>query len=156
MRKTKKAALNIAPIITGLLFLIIVVGGAAVLIWPNLSLNETTETQTDTTSDETNNPDTAEIVFESVANSPYDWFYEVEDEEVASVSERLTINEQAYLEDSKLTIKYYIKGKNTGKTKITFMLRDKSGEDLTAVETRTYNLIVDTALNVTAEEIKAN
>ena len=58
MRKTKKAALNIAPIITGLLFLIIVVGGAAVLIWPNLSLNETSETQTDTTSDETNNPDT--------------------------------------------------------------------------------------------------
>ena len=43
MRKTKKAALNIAPIITGLLFLIIVVGGAAVLIWPNLSLNETSE-----------------------------------------------------------------------------------------------------------------
>ena len=156
MRRTKKAAIDIAPVITGLLFLIVIIGSVAVLIWPNLGFDESAESHLETTSNEPGEPSLAEIIFESSAAFPYDWDYTIDDEKIATVTDRLTVNEEAYLEDSKLTIKYHIKGVNPGETKITFTYHDKTGIDTTAIKTRTYSLVVDAALNVTANEIAAD
>ncbi len=153
MRKTKKAAIKIAPYITGILLVLVIGGATLILLWPNIT-SDVPMSAPRASVDDDKTKDMVKITLGANGGVPYKWRYTISEPSVLEYFDLVSTNENPDMDGGPVILDYYFKPLTAGNATILFEYYDFAHDDATIEKTKEYYVEVKDDLTFEIKEVQ--
>lgn len=153
MRKTKKAAIKIAPYITGILFVLVIGGATLILLWPNITSDTPVPAPRGSVVDDKLDH-MVKVTLYTNGGVPQKWRYMISDPSVLEYYDMISYNEAPGEEGGPVRLEYYFNPLKEGSASILFEYYNFVDESEPVTKSVEHNVAVDSDLKFQVSEIQ--
>lgn len=153
MRKTKKAAIKIAPYITGALFVLVIGGATLILLWPNITSDTPVPAPRGSVIDNKLD-EMVKITVYTNGGVPQKWRYTISEPSALEYYDMISYNEAPGEEGGPVKLEYYFKPLKEGNVSVLFEYYNFVDDDQPVTKAVEYNVSIDKDLKFEVGEVQ--
>lgn len=152
MRKTKKAAIKIAPYITGILLVLVIGGATLILLWPNITSGDPILPPRASVEDDIKDS-MVKITLQTNGGVPDKWRYTISEPSALEYYDLVSIDEAPGEDGGPVTLEYYFKPLKAGEVMILFEYYNFVDDDQPVLKSIEYYVRIHDDLSFDVGEV---